>query len=37
MGYVINLVAYILLFSANLSALNKEEEDLDAVLRQILA
>ena len=31
-GYIINLVAYILLFSVNLSALDKEEEDLDIVL-----
>ena len=32
-GHIINLVAYILLFSVNLSALDKEEEDLDIVLR----
>ena len=31
-GHIINLVAYILLFSVNLSALDKEE-DLDTVLR----
>ena len=36
-GYIINLVAYILLFGVNLSALYKEEEDLDMVLRYILA
>jgi len=32
-GYIINLVTYILLFSVNLSALDKKEEDLDMVLR----
>ena len=32
-GYIINLVAYILRFSVNLSALDKEEENLDKVLR----
>ena len=32
-GYIINLVAYMLLFSADLSALNKKEENLDEVLR----
>ena len=37
MGYIINLVTYMLLFSANLSTLDKEEEDLDTVLHQILA
>jgi len=31
-GHIINLVTYILLFSANLNALDKEEEDLDIVL-----
>jgi len=31
-GYIINLVAYTLLFSINLSALNKEEENPDKVL-----
>ena len=32
MGHIINLITYILLFSTNLSTLNKEEEDLDTVL-----
>ena len=32
-GYIINLVAYILLFSADLSTLDKEEENLNKVLR----
>ena len=32
-GYIINLVTYILLFGVNLSALDKEEEDPDTVLR----
>jgi len=36
-GHIINLVTYILLFSINLSALDKEKEDLDAVFCQILA
>ena len=36
-GYVINLVARILLFGADSSALDKEEENEDKVLRQILA
>ena len=35
-GYIINLVACMLLFGANLSALDKEEEDLDAAFCQIL-
>jgi len=33
MGYIINLVTYMLLFGADLSALDKEEEDKDKVLR----
>ena len=33
MGYVINLVAYTLLFGVDLSALDKEEENLNEVLR----
>ena len=33
MGHIINLVARMLLFGANLSALDEEEEDPDAVLR----
>jgi len=37
MGYIINLVARMLLFGADSSALDKEEEDEDEVLRQILA
>ena len=37
MGYIINLITYMLLFSTDLSALDKEEENLDKVLRQILA
>ena len=37
MGYIINLVARTLLFGADLSALDEEEENLDEVLRQILA
>ena len=37
MGHVINLVVRMLLFGANSSALDEEEEDPDAVLRQILA
>ena len=32
-GHIINLVAYTLLFGADLSALDKEEENLDKVLR----
>jgi hypothetical protein len=32
MGYVINLVAYILLFSVDSKALDKEEENKDKVL-----
>ena len=32
-GYIINLVIHILLFGANLSALDKEEEDKDEVVR----
>ena len=32
-GYIINLVAYILLFGVNLSALDKEEENKDKVVR----
>ena len=36
-GHIINLVAYTLLFGADLSTLDKEEENLDEVLRQILA
>ena len=32
-GYIINLIAYILLFSADLSTLDKEEENLNKVLR----
>ena len=31
--YIINLVTYTLLFSVDLSALDKEEENLDKVLR----
>ena len=37
MGHIINLVTYILLFGADSSALDEEEEDKDKVLRQILA
>jgi len=37
MGHIINLVARMLLFGADSSALDKEEEDKDKVLRQILA
>jgi len=37
MGYIINLVARMLLFGADSSALDKEKEDKDEVLRQILA
>jgi len=37
MGHIINLVARMLLFGADSSALDKEEEDKDEVLRQILA
>jgi len=37
MGYIINLVARMLLFGADSSALDKEEEDKDEVLQQILA
>jgi hypothetical protein len=37
MGYIINLITYILLFSADLSTLDKEEENKDKVIRQILA
>ena len=37
MGRIINLVAYMLLFGADLSALDKKEEDKNEVLRQILA
>jgi hypothetical protein len=37
MGYIINLVAYMLLFSANSSTLDKEEENKNKVIRQILA
>jgi len=36
-GYIINLVARMLLFGADSSALDKKEEDKDKVLRQILA
>ena len=32
-GYVINLVAYILLFGVDLSALDKEEENKNTVFR----
>ena len=37
MGHIINLVARTLLFGADSSALDEEEENLDKVLRQILA
>jgi len=37
MGHIINLVACMLLFGADSSALDKEEEDKDKVLQQILA
>jgi len=33
MGYIINLVTQMLLFSADLSALDKEEEGKDKVVR----
>ena len=32
-GYIINLITYILLFSTNSSTLDKEEEDLNMILR----
>ena len=36
-GYIINLVTHILLFGVDLRALDKEEENKDKVLWQILA
>ena len=36
-GYIINLVARMLLFGVDLSALDKKEENKDEVVRQILA
>ena len=36
MGYIINLITYILLFGVDLSTLNKKEENKDKVIHQIL-
>ena len=37
MGYIINLITYMLLFGADLSALDKKKENKNKIVRQILA